>query len=1317
MNKPIRYLLCLLLCLFACRSFSQSKLVGVNYGTGTVNINIPLFNVSYGAVSVPVSLNYSPSGLKTKDIEGTAGMGWNLVAGGAVYRTVRGLPDDITKDNYNNRELGWLYSNTQSPIAAFVISNNGITCSPIGGDIAYITSHFSYQMDTEPDLFTVSAPGLSCQLVYDHNINNFRPISYQDLKISYTTNADSAITSFTIINDKGIKYVFSVAEQAHIGVTNQPSTAPNFFANAYNQTAYGVNYTDAWYVSSITDVNGQGVIFFYMTAPPRPGSDPVTLYLAGSTTPTTEYTTSSSTWSKLVTQITPTDGTYAGYSSVFMTWDTTGTRSTGASIINGISGLGRQVGFNYSATLYALDTNNYARRFLSNVYENGCSSPTNYTFSYIGQSIAPGGSYDNTTLPDSSSKSYDYWGYATSVKDSIPLVYINPSDTTTQTYMIGNMASPGSSYIYSQGVTQPSTDTVAVLAGMLDTIRYAAGGMTTITYQSNDYYNVPTGTTGKGGGVRVRQIVDHDGINEANDIIRNYSYINPHTGKSSGKPLSFPSYAFTMPYSGSATGQTLWQDATVTSMYDLSGEDHTIYYGYVKESQTHAGSTLYQFYVPATNWDKTATPGCSGCSTVEWTPTKDYVASVSCPNPYTPIKNNSWSYPFTPNINYDFERGLLQSVTTYNDAGTKVSTTAYTYARSYSNVTAVPALKYEYNGSTSAMLSYGKYNIYTTTSELTATATDTVYDSPTLSQYQTSTTSYAYTSSNHKLLTQQSTTNSDNTTLITNFKYTKDYGATSSSNANVNALYNLVQENVNIPVETWSQTKSGSNYYTTAASFTLFNSYNTWASGHLYLPSQQYKLTLPNGETTFTPSSISGGVLVKDAGYQPLPINFEQYDYDGALITTNDSSRHHVASTIMDHQQQKPVLQVPNAAYTEFAFANFDTQPIAPYNFFTMSGTLTSISGHTGIGQGFSTTQTLSCATITKNAMASSYIFSCWVNPGATAESIPLTIKINSSNNHITIPTVLPNTWTYFQWKFTVTGNFTVSVTTSTNIYIDDVMCYPETSEVTYAGFDVTTMLPTATTNTNGISTYYNYDIWGRMLYTYGRYHNILQKNTYVTQASYIGFKTANMSVVGHAYQDTSFYLTASTTGCLPATGNKYVWNFNDGSPNDTTFNNPNSPLHSYDTLKTYNPTVEIISPVYGIVTKTIPVTVTIHPPTSVPLTFTNSTGSGNRDVSSFQFYQGGVLVYSFPPSGITGSTVLSGNYTVEVNMTSHAAGYGSIQLEIPGSKSVPPTILGCANYAGSGVQTYTFSISLPVNCPGLDLLEQTAACSGGGGQ
>lgn len=1173
-------------------SFSQS-IAGTDPLSGSASIQIPIYTISNGQVSLPVSISYG-SGVKTQDVEGTAGMGWRVNTGGQISRQVRGLPDDVTKDIAANSRVGWMSSTNTAvnAIGSFTVQNDGgVTCSKESSDIAYITTNFPFNYDTEPDLFYASAPGLSCQLIYNRATAKFVSLVQNDLLITFTTDPTSGlITSFTIINDKGIKYVFSSVVTT-TETTDASSGAPTFFTTQYKQYQNGINYNSAWYLSSMTDASGNGITLTYSGSFSSSSANPISLYLPGVTTPTLQYNIQQTVIKPLLASIQTNNINSTGQNLSFSWFPC----YSGQRCVSSISGMGRTFAFSYSTV--SSPGNSYKRQFLRSFMDNGCATPVNYRFAYGSETQSSGTNY-TTLLPDSASIKMDYWGYPVFNSNTSlqPKVWINPGNVAYPRYVLYNTATGGGSYAYSSTNGQNrSADQTNINVGNLIGITYANGGTTTIAYESNSYIDIPSNQVVSGGGVRVKQITDYDGMNTAKNIVRNYSYNDPATGQTSGKPVSLPVFAFTIPYSGSATGAALWNANTVLSDYDLSDEDHSIFYGYSKITQTGAGSTLFQYYLPATNWDNSAVPACNGCTTPDWAPAINNTARSNCSSTYGPMSNGVTTYPFVPNPNYDFERGLLQVATNYNDAGTTVSESRYTYQRSFTP-SVITAFKYDDNPNGSLLAkSYNKYKVYYNTSELTATVTKKVFDSPTLSQAQSSTVNYIYGSSAHKQQTQQTTTNSDNSTLTTNIRYVKDYTATAGSNPNVNALYYLQQQNVNTPVETWQQVTRGSVTKTTSASLTLFKDY-TPATSTLYLPSQQLSFVQPDGATSFTPYTVSGQGATNDPQYAPIA-NYTSYDSYGYLQTWDDANQN-IKTIITDHVSSNPTATFSNAAYAEIAFSDFDTDPASPQTCsfaISGSGSFAADGSHSGNAYGLGTGQTFS-KTIVKNPKTLNYVFSIWIK-AASAGTLNFTLTGGATSTYS--KSFAAGGWTYYEWKLPVNNmaaSFTVSVTSSQAISIDDVLFYPDMAIAGTAAYNPITHYLVAETNTNGVSGYYQKDTWGRLLFQFDQDRNIIKKQAYFTPAEVA--LTLQSPTVGSQtiFAATPTTFTASATPCL--TGVTYTWNFGDGTSVVTAFNG-NVQSHTYTSIGSYTLTVTATHPTLG--TQSSSQTVTVNPPPLTP--------------------------------------------------------------------------------------------------------------------
>lgn len=204
--------------------------IEINQNTGAPNISIPLMEVKGKNLSVPVSLNYSSSGIKVDEIASRAGMGWVLKAGGVITRTVRGWADET-----HTRKIPWSpIGNNWQTFKFFKESTDGWF---FGGG------------DSEPDLFTFSYPGGGGSFVLDAAMNVVQE-TYSNQKISFDfTRSD---WNFKIVNADGVEFYF--------GGTNALEKNKRLNNCAKNFDGYT---TTAWYLNKIKHMSGEEIIFTY----------------------------------------------------------------------------------------------------------------------------------------------------------------------------------------------------------------------------------------------------------------------------------------------------------------------------------------------------------------------------------------------------------------------------------------------------------------------------------------------------------------------------------------------------------------------------------------------------------------------------------------------------------------------------------------------------------------------------------------------------------------------------------------------------------------------------------------------------------------------------------------------------------------------------------------------------------------------------------------------------------------------------------------------------------------------------------------------
>lgn len=127
----------------------------VEKSTGVPAISIPLYTVKGTKLEVPITVSYHAGGIKVDQDASFIGLGWVLNAGGNVTRIIKDKPDDQA---YGFKTIGQSlpdYNSIEDIQAAGFIGNS-----------AELQVLFS--QDKEPDLFVLSANGLSDEFCLDN---------------------------------------------------------------------------------------------------------------------------------------------------------------------------------------------------------------------------------------------------------------------------------------------------------------------------------------------------------------------------------------------------------------------------------------------------------------------------------------------------------------------------------------------------------------------------------------------------------------------------------------------------------------------------------------------------------------------------------------------------------------------------------------------------------------------------------------------------------------------------------------------------------------------------------------------------------------------------------------------------------------------------------------------------------------------------------------------------------------------------------------------------------------------------------------------
>ena len=230
------------------QQMKYNNVAGASLYTGTVNISIPLYDYQDGEMAIPISLGYSANGYQPNIQSGIVGHDWALNAGGAITRTVRGLPDEAS----NNSRYGFLETFYDTSISS-VFELTGFTTAMDSYWIGATTPRIYYSrygfynpsilMDTEPDIFYFNFLGYSgkFQLGYDGLIHVYDTNTRsEEFKVEVPRyNLDEIV----IITGDGTRYTFGTGNALE------------------DDTSYGT----AWKLASISTQSGRSATFSYVT--------------------------------------------------------------------------------------------------------------------------------------------------------------------------------------------------------------------------------------------------------------------------------------------------------------------------------------------------------------------------------------------------------------------------------------------------------------------------------------------------------------------------------------------------------------------------------------------------------------------------------------------------------------------------------------------------------------------------------------------------------------------------------------------------------------------------------------------------------------------------------------------------------------------------------------------------------------------------------------------------------------------------------------------------------------------------------------------
>ena len=204
--------------------------------TGAANVSIPLYSLGVDKAKVDIMLSYSSNGVKVDEIPGVVGMGWNLIAGGVVSRTIHDEPDG-----------NWPYSAPPSnPYAENQAMLTYLLDATKRGDA----------FDTEYDEFNYSFNGMSGKFFLNPANGEGYCIPHNTFQVKVHNYNGAGSKKVDIKTPDGVLYKF--------GYLNKEETRSiSISGGGSGSVIKGDKIETAWFLETIITPEGSSITFNY----------------------------------------------------------------------------------------------------------------------------------------------------------------------------------------------------------------------------------------------------------------------------------------------------------------------------------------------------------------------------------------------------------------------------------------------------------------------------------------------------------------------------------------------------------------------------------------------------------------------------------------------------------------------------------------------------------------------------------------------------------------------------------------------------------------------------------------------------------------------------------------------------------------------------------------------------------------------------------------------------------------------------------------------------------------------------------------------
>lgn len=1001
----------------------------VNLFNGLPSISIPIFEVQSGDLRMPISLSYHAAGFKYKDQASWVGLGWSLVAGGQISRSLEGKPDESGSSGF------------------LAITNDyNIQFTPNCTDFPYKQNTLVSGLDREADVFNYTFPGKSGGFYLRQGGQSPYLFPEAPIKISHPT----GLNFFDVTDETGVRYRFGENNQNPSSTENTSSTAASY------RTAWHLTEVHSPDSDDMISITYQSIGTFLTTDISHNitvvddcfTEDPVYLPCPQLNPILTVSEPWSMTTQKAIDEINFESGKVKFIKTTAERTDLPGTFGLDRIEIYRKEGNGFVLVKTFKfVTNYFGGGGSRLKLDALEVYDGAGTFINKHQFTYHTNTF----SWDQ---PNNSS-CRDWFGFYNGKVTNTNLI-------PHQTIVINPTMNGNPENLPIGGAMDREPDTTFLKEAVLKRITFPTGGYTEFDFEPHQYQE--SGQTKYGGGLRVRRIrsvtggstvfkeykygTGESGNGWKNFDVRSFAFVNDNlirtetmVGPPQNQYSAFQQYRSRMFFSSSALGP-FYQDTPV-------------FYTRVTEYQNGAGSygkTVYEF------------------------------------DNNSPINDATYSVPHSNRTFWNsmaWARGKLTKKTVYNSAGQPVSQTdiGYTLLKSQNSHVSQGVMEYIIGNCTMCNLlifvrcelpwpniqdafKYQSWNFQKTTGAYRESSrTETLFSNG-LPNHVT-TYIKQYEPLNMQVVHDETRVSTNPEAVVTKYRYHFQFINTASNFTNQGQLLKqmILNNQVNQPVEQYNMTQNidGSNQKILSGQIVQYASLPGSSTRIKPASIFFFETATPILPANYVQYGINGSAaMTMDSRYR-LRLSFNSYDAAGNLLQVtkvNDSPE----SYLWGYGGVYPVAQAKNATQSQIAFTSFETNEKGGWTY--VGAEVPLFLGEAKTGRNV---YNLSGGAITRSTDASTsnrYKVSFWARTVTGTQNWTV---LGASES-------LSTTWKLVEREITSPS---VSIS-GTNIYVDELRIHPLAAQMTtFTFFPLLGIQTQFDAKNHGM--FYRYDSFGRL--------------------------------------------------------------------------------------------------------------------------------------------------------------------------------------------------------------------------------------------